>query len=107
MDELETFVKFDLPTPSSVTALTTKSQEYDYDEILVILAIATRTLFTIKGLHDEGKIWLRFLEVTQYIAFVFEAIFSYFLDYLEKNQIPFYQLHNYLKYLHYFLLLYF
>ena len=38
VDELETFVKFDLPTPSSVTALTTKSQEYDYDEILVILA---------------------------------------------------------------------
>ena len=38
VDELETFVKFDLPMPSSVTALTTKSQEYDYDEILVILA---------------------------------------------------------------------
>ena len=38
VDELETFVKFDLPIPSSVTALTTKSQEYDYDEILVILA---------------------------------------------------------------------
>tara|TARA_B110000114_G_C14919017_1_gene327707 strand:+ start:67 stop:327 length:261 start_codon:yes stop_codon:yes gene_type:complete len=38
VDELETFVKFDLPTPSSVTALTTKSQEYDYDEIVVILA---------------------------------------------------------------------
>ena len=38
VDELETFVKFDLPIPSSITALTTKSQEYDYDEILVILA---------------------------------------------------------------------
>lgn len=38
LDELETFVKFDLPTPSSVVALTTKSQEYDYDEILVILS---------------------------------------------------------------------
>ena len=38
VDELETFVKFDLPTPPSVVALTTKSQEYDYDEILVILA---------------------------------------------------------------------
>jgi homogentisate 1,2-dioxygenase len=38
VDELETFVKFDSPTPSSVTSLTTKSQEYDYDEILVILA---------------------------------------------------------------------
>jgi hypothetical protein len=38
VDGLETFVKFDLPMPSSVTALTTKSQEYDYDEILAILA---------------------------------------------------------------------
>ena len=38
VDELETFIKFDLPTPSSITALTTKSQEYDYDEILLILA---------------------------------------------------------------------
>jgi|TARA_B110000908_G_scaffold133611_1_gene157623 hypothetical protein len=38
LDELETFVKFDLPTPSSVVALTTKSQEYDYDEIVVILS---------------------------------------------------------------------
>lgn len=38
VDELETFVKFDSPTPSSVTSLTTKSQEYDYDEILAILA---------------------------------------------------------------------
>jgi hypothetical protein len=38
LDELETFVKFDLPAPSSVVALTTKSQEYDYDEIIVILS---------------------------------------------------------------------
>jgi len=38
LDELKTFVKFDLPSPSSITALTTKSQEYDYDEMLVILA---------------------------------------------------------------------
>ena len=37
VDELETFVKFDLPTPSSVVALTTKSPEYTYEEILVIL----------------------------------------------------------------------
>ena len=37
-DDLKTFVKFDLPTPSSVTNLTTKSQEYTYDEILQILA---------------------------------------------------------------------
>ena len=38
VDETKTFVKFDLPTPSSVTSLTTKSQEYTYDEILAILA---------------------------------------------------------------------
>ena len=37
VDELETFVKFDLPTPSSIVALTTKSPEYTYEEILVIL----------------------------------------------------------------------
>jgi len=33
----KTFVKYNLPEPSSVTALTTKSQEYTYDEILQIL----------------------------------------------------------------------
>jgi len=38
VDETKTFVKFDLPTPSSVSSLTTKSQEYTYDEILQILA---------------------------------------------------------------------
>ena len=38
VDETKTFVKFDLPTPSSVLSLTTKSQEYTYDEILVILS---------------------------------------------------------------------
>ena len=38
VDETKTFVKFDLPTPSSVVSLTTKSQEYTYDEILQILA---------------------------------------------------------------------
>ena len=37
VDETKTFVKYDLPEPSSVTALTTKSQEYTYDEILQIL----------------------------------------------------------------------
>jgi hypothetical protein len=36
--QTKTFVKFDLPTPSSVLSLTTKSQEYTYDEILVILS---------------------------------------------------------------------
>ena len=38
IDETETFVKYDLPQPSSVAALTTKSQEYTYDEILIILS---------------------------------------------------------------------
>ena len=38
VDETETFVKYDIPEPSSVTALTTKSIEYTYDEILEILA---------------------------------------------------------------------
>jgi hypothetical protein len=38
VDKTKTFVKFDLPTPSSVASLTTKSQEYTYDEILVILS---------------------------------------------------------------------
>ena len=38
VDETKTFVKYDLPEPSSVTALTTKSQEYTYEEILQILS---------------------------------------------------------------------
>ena len=50
LDELETFVKYDSvsyynesgslvePMPSSVKALTTKSQRYSYDEIFVILS---------------------------------------------------------------------
>jgi len=38
VDETKTFVKYDMPQPSSVTALTTKSIEYTYDEILEILA---------------------------------------------------------------------
>jgi hypothetical protein len=38
VDETKTFVKYTMPQPSSVAALTTKSQEYTYDEILVILA---------------------------------------------------------------------
>ena len=37
VDVTKTFVKYDLPEPSSVTALTTKSQEYTYEEILQIL----------------------------------------------------------------------
>jgi hypothetical protein len=38
VDETKTFVKYDLPEPSSVTVLTTKSQEYTYEEILQILS---------------------------------------------------------------------
>jgi hypothetical protein len=38
VDETKTFVKYDMPQPSSVAALTTKSVEYTYDEILQILA---------------------------------------------------------------------
>jgi hypothetical protein len=38
VDLTQTFVKYDMPQPSSVAALTTKSQEYTYDEMLVILA---------------------------------------------------------------------
>jgi hypothetical protein len=37
VDGTKTFVKYDLPEPSSVAGLTTKSQEYTYDEILAIL----------------------------------------------------------------------
>ena len=37
VDETKTFVKYDIPMPSSVASLTTKSQEYTYDEILQIL----------------------------------------------------------------------
>ena len=38
VDGTQTFVKYDIPEPSSVAALTTKSIEYTYDEILDILA---------------------------------------------------------------------
>jgi hypothetical protein len=38
VDKTKTFVKYDMPQPSSVASLTSKSQEYTYDEILNILA---------------------------------------------------------------------
>ena len=38
VDETKTFVKYDMPQPSSVASLTTKSVEYTYEEILQILA---------------------------------------------------------------------
>ena len=36
-DLTKTFVKYDIPEPSSVASLTTKSPEYTYNEILTIL----------------------------------------------------------------------
>jgi hypothetical protein len=38
VDETKTLIKYDMPQPSSVVSLTSKSQEYTYDEILNILA---------------------------------------------------------------------
>lgn len=38
-----TFVKYDLPMPSSVTALTSRSQEYTFSQILPILATSAWT----------------------------------------------------------------
>ena len=38
IDGTKTFIKYDMPMPSSVASLTTKSQEYTYDEMLNILA---------------------------------------------------------------------
>jgi len=38
LDETLTFVKYDGEMPSSVSALTTKTQEYTYEEFLAILA---------------------------------------------------------------------
>jgi hypothetical protein len=38
VDGTKTFVKYDMPQPSSVASLTTKSIEYTYDEILQILS---------------------------------------------------------------------
>ena len=43
VNELQTFVKFNGDMPSSILVLTTKSQEYSYDEILVILATSAWT----------------------------------------------------------------
>jgi hypothetical protein len=38
LDETLTFVKYDGEMPSSVSSLTTKTQEYTYEEFLTILA---------------------------------------------------------------------
>jgi len=37
IDESLTFVKYDLPTPVFLNSLTTKSQEYTYDEFKILL----------------------------------------------------------------------
>ncbi len=37
VNQTKTFVKYDIPQPSSVSSLTTKSNEYTYDEIIQIL----------------------------------------------------------------------
>ena len=37
VDQTKTFVKYDIPQPSSVSSLTTKSNEYTYNEIQQIL----------------------------------------------------------------------
>lgn len=38
LDETLTFVKYDGEMPSSISSLTTKTQEYTYEEFLAILA---------------------------------------------------------------------
>ena len=38
VDQTETFIKYEGDMPSSVSALTTKSQEYSHNEILIILS---------------------------------------------------------------------
>lgn len=43
LDETQTFVKYEGQMPSSVVALTTRSQEYTHSEILSILAGAAWT----------------------------------------------------------------
>lgn len=37
IDKTEAFVKYNIPQPSSIISLTTKSQEYTYDEMVDIL----------------------------------------------------------------------
>jgi hypothetical protein len=46
VDQTKTFVKYNMPQPLSVSALTTKSQEYTYDEFLTILATPEWTDYT-------------------------------------------------------------
>lgn len=43
IDKTQTFVKYLIPMPSSVSALTTKSQVYTYDEIYPILQTSAWT----------------------------------------------------------------
>lgn len=43
VDGTKTFVKYDIPQPSSVQSLTTKSQEYTYQEIMTLLGTSDWT----------------------------------------------------------------
>ena len=43
IDGLLAVIKFELPTPSSITNLTTKSQEYTHSEILALMNTANWT----------------------------------------------------------------
>lgn len=44
VDGTKTFVKYDIPQPSSVQSLTTKSQEYTYQEIMSLLETSEWTI---------------------------------------------------------------
>lgn len=43
VDGTKTFVKYDIPQPSSIQSLTTKSQEYTYQEIMTLLGTSDWT----------------------------------------------------------------
>ena len=40
-DTSSSFVKYEIPQPTSVSSLTTKSQEYTYSEFIILLATPT------------------------------------------------------------------
>lgn len=44
VDGSKTFVKYDLPQPPTVSGLSTKSQEYNYSEIMSILETSEWTI---------------------------------------------------------------
>ena len=49
VDESKTFVKYEGTQPSSIAALTTKSQEYTHEEILAILSTSEWTAPLTEG----------------------------------------------------------